>query len=618
MKKILLSACAILVASATFAQSKMAELPKELPIKFLANDVPVHYVPSSTVAASAPAPFWFNEFDNSADWTTYDAINGGLQDWVIGTAAPTGSFSMPMGAIASTTTANGFAMFDSDALGTSAANTQDATITYNGTVDCSTYSYVNINFESSHRMFHDSVFVEVSNDGWITFERYQVHADQAVNDQSDNPEFVSVNISSVAGNQAAVSFRFHYEGEWDYAWMVDDVTFSETPDNLITTSQEAMGGWWVAYQTVGGLGQDYTFYPLSQIAANPYSFESVITNQGIATQNVTMYVDVTEDASATSAFSSSSNPIQLTASQQDTFVANSTFSPTNTGLYTIEMWGDGDSAMTAVTTKSTIVTDYVYGKDLNSATGSWRLSRTVGNSATTVPGAFEIGPDFDMYADEQLYSIDAHLSDYSVPGAKIYVTLYEIDPTGSTDPIPLAVSDDYSITAADVDSWVSIPFLSPQSLFAGTEYCITIGGYLTLIDSAGISVSGSGDFSVDRMFDKDDHYQATTPGATWYTIGDIPMLRMNFDPSSGVSAVSDFKQSIFNIYPNPTNGVFIVELGEVAKYDVTVNNLLGQTVYTTSINHMKTTIDLSGFDKGVYTVELKNNLSTVTEKIIIE
>ena len=208
MKKILLSICAILVALATFAQSKMAELPKELPIKLLANDVPVNYLPLSSVVASAPAPFWFNEFDNSAEWTTYDALNGGLQDWVIGTAGPTGSFSSPMGAIASTTTANGFAMFDSDALGTSATNTQDATITYNGTVDCSAYSYVNINFESSHRKFQDSVFVEISNDAWVTFERFEVHASQVSNESSTNPEFISVNISNVAGNQVSVSFRF--------------------------------------------------------------------------------------------------------------------------------------------------------------------------------------------------------------------------------------------------------------------------------------------------------------------------------------------------------------------------------------------------------------------------
>jgi hypothetical protein len=72
------------------------------------------------------------------------------------------------------------------------------------------------------------------------------------------------------------------------------------------------------------------------------------------------------------------------------------------------------------------------------------------------------------------------------------------------------------------------------------------------------------------------------------------------------------------VYPNPTNGVFTIELNGNAKYDVTVNNVLGQTVYTTSTTAMKTTIDLSGFEKGIYTIELKNNTSTYTEKVIVE
>jgi len=33
---------------------------------------------------------------------------------------------------------------------------------------------------------------------------------------------------------------------------------------------------------------------------------------------------------------------------------------------------------------------------------------------------------------------------------------------------------------------------------------------------------------------------------------------------------------------------------------------------------MNTTIDLSNFGKGVYTVELKNNSSTYVEKVIVE
>jgi hypothetical protein len=33
---------------------------------------------------------------------------------------------------------------------------------------------------------------------------------------------------------------------------------------------------------------------------------------------------------------------------------------------------------------------------------------------------------------------------------------------------------------------------------------------------------------------------------------------------------------------------------------------------------MNTTIDLSSFEKGIYTIELKNNNTTYTEKVIVE
>jgi hypothetical protein len=33
---------------------------------------------------------------------------------------------------------------------------------------------------------------------------------------------------------------------------------------------------------------------------------------------------------------------------------------------------------------------------------------------------------------------------------------------------------------------------------------------------------------------------------------------------------------------------------------------------------MNTTIDLSSFEKGIYTIELKNSKTTYTEKVIVE
>ena len=116
---------------------------------------------------------------------------------------------------------------------------------------------------------------------------------------------------------------------------------------------------------------------------------------------------------------------------------------------------------------------------------------------------------------------------------------------------------------------------------------------------------------------------ATTPTSThvagdWYTLSKPLLIRMNLGSVSSPSGIKNIKNSQFNLYPNPTNGIFVIELEANSKYDLTVNNILGQTVYTASINEMKTTIDLSGFDKGVYTVELKDENAIYTEKVIVE
>ena len=82
----------------------------------------------------------------------------------------------------------------------------------------------------------------------------------------------------------------------------------------------------------------------------------------------------------------------------------------------------------------------------------------------------------------------------------------------------------------------------------------------------------------------------------WYTISDIPMLRMNFDASTAAS-VTDISKSVFSIYPNPSNGLVYIDLDVTKEYDVFVYNALGQLVLETAINN-NANIDLSSFDKG--------------------
>ena len=99
------------------------------------------------------------------------------------------------------------------------------------------------------------------------------------------------------------------------------------------------------------------------------------------------------------------------------------------------------------------------------------------------------------------------------------------------------------------------------------------------------------------------------------------MIRMSFDPAA--LSVDNVISGEFNVYPNPTNGVFTVELNNIKAddYKISVTNVLGQEIYA-STKEISTLIsekiDLSDLRKGVYMLEVSNSESTITEKIIVE
>ena len=587
--------------------------------------------PISSNSSSSLNIIWESDFTDASLWTLdNNGQAGGVYGWSIdavndGWWSTNGITSTSGGSYAELS--NGDATQATQMLNVTYTMTTALPIDIAGSIGSSNAV---LSFEEYGARFNDLQEVQVSTDG-VNFTTIADNLNYPVLSQSGgsaypNPSLREITLTQhIQSNPNTVWIRFSWTTNYPnsasnpnvwitYGWYIDDVKIYEAPSNSISMTEEVIGGWWVEYLNTGGLGQDYTFNPISQATANPYAFESVISNEGSTSQDVTMYVEVFDDA-GNSVFTTNSSVQTLASIEQDTFVCNAFFTPLATGVYEARMWSVADSlgagsvftySDTAI--KMTIVTDYVYGKDYNNASGVWRLSRST--------GGFEVSSTYDMYADETLYSIEAHITDWSIPGALVYGVLYEEDLTGG-DPIPLDITDDYTIQSSDLGAWITLSFSSPLDLFSGTTYRIAAGSYINPLDTVGIDMSGSGDYSSQGLFDKDDHYQNGAP--TWYTISDIPMLRMNFDAGS-VSAISDVAESTFEIYPNPAEGgkAITIKLDKSLEYDITINNILGQTVFSNVINQMENSISLPDLDKGVYIVELKNNNITYSEKLIVE
>lgn len=81
--------------------------------------------------------------------------------------------------------------------------------------------------------------------------------------------------------------------------------------------------------------------------------------------------------------------------------------------------------------------------------------------------------------------------------------------------------------------------------------------------------------------------------------------------------------SALNIYPNPSNGIFTVnmDLNSAVNMDITVTDLQGKEVYSETINNaanMSRNLDLSHLNKGVYVFRAATATGSAIQKIVIK
>ena len=642
MKKIYISVCALVISISSIAQVLILE---EVQLELNFDEKKSFYqAPIITSNISSAAPIWEEDFSGGfpQGWSTYTSnTQGGLSTcpWVYTTDGSWGYFQGTQGASAaaginSTTASNGYLISDTDSANHHSYGQPSGT-TYEYIESSFTTSAINLSMNSAVSLEFEHLFrynnlgsaqfvpptVSVSSDG-ITWTSYQVNSGVPSNTNSLNPETVSLNISSVAGNQSTVYIKIGWTSRC-YYWMIDDMKIIESPPNLLAMQDETFGGWLLSNPTTtGDMGIPYTFNPMKQAVANPYRIEATILNKGGLPQLNTKLNSLITDGGATVYFSDNSTGVTLNILDTITVSTQNTFQPTNYGSHLVEFWASSDSTSTDTVRKSTIVTDTIYGRDYdwdtdgaNAGVNGYYLGRH--DCGQALANAFEI------YTTDTVTSISFHVNDQSVAGAELSVELYEYDPSQSPpSPILLEESDTYTLTASDIGNWMTLKLLNPTSVYAGTAYLAAVKGNAHPIDTSLISPSGS-DGVVS--FIQDNGCDIGSGGfGYWYSASKTLMIRMNLVASSAATGISDnYSNGYLEFYPNPSNGKITLEMNKVIndKYNVRISNLIGQTVY--SINEeingfFKEDIDITKFGKGTYLITISNSSTSITQKLIVE
>ncbi len=585
MKKVYLSLAIAITASGSFAQAvnKIVQTPVNKSAKNVKE------------VNQAKAELWSNDFSTAADWTN-TAISGS-QNWVIGTSVPSGQFSEGLGAIASTTAANGYALFDSDQPG--CPGNQNALLRNTTPINLSAEANVSIEFESYYSKYNGTAYVGFSTDA-TNWTYVAIHTNLGTNDVSENPEIISLPAPIIGGSSTAY-ICFRYQGSCDYAWMVDDVKITTTPDfdlkNTYSRHHTEM------YQ--------YSQIPLTQVA--PTQFEAGIENLGSQSlTNIQLTVNVTGQETTTL-----NSPVYatLTAGQVDTLRIS--YTPTAVGTYnfsqaiSLNETDENPANNTNLPTVSYAVTDFIYAVDKGSPYSVYPDLSTI-YLGSTVPRN-ELGNSFDIFADQDLYGVDVHLATGTQVGAEIYGVLYEYNENyTSMANYWIATTNETDIFVIDANTTLNefktLQFPTPVALTAGGTYMLSIreaGSVGAKFSRSGFTTAGNQSWGIIQ----------NENGVVWTALASAPVVRMNFNPSLSVKNSGELEG--VKVYPNPSTGIVNISNDLNIENTIVVTDISGKIV-TSKNASIATKVDLSSVGTGVYFVEISNTNGKKVERIVIQ
>jgi len=553
------------------------------------------------------AIIWSDDFSVPANWVISNDV-GNTDDWIIGLTPPSGVYFI--NPIASTSAANGFALYDSDLM---CSGNQIGNLTTANAINCTGHPQVRVRFEEYYRRYIDSTYMYVSTDN-VNWTLFEVNAPLAVNAfVAANPTSVSIDISSVAGNQATVYLRFTFYSPSTlgngagcaYSWMIDDVIVEDIPADDVAMVPAITG--------------EYTATPLTQ--AQAINLEGRVVNPGLNVEtNVGFDVFVLQydyNIGDYVLLTNSTSNAQATLNPGDTtsILSAGTFVPTDTGVYAFAYLSHMDNtdldSLNDFSSSLAVISDTIYARDNGYIYGGdpdQYISWTAGGN-----GSFAM--QFEAVTDVTITSVSTIFAAHAI-GDQLTASIYSI--TGGLPDVQLGLSA--TLTATDLDTggvFMSFAIDPP----------VTMGPGLFAV-------------SIDQLTTDPIHFwmydNVYTPGTTFFgspgawalldTVSasgsaifprPVMVIRPNLDMSVGVNSIKSMSQ--VEVYPNPSQGkLYVMNSGSKADMTIEVINNVGQIVYTNKFNQMSNAVvDLSNQPSGVYTVKVKSDKEITTKSVVL-
>lgn len=570
-------------------------------------------VKKATNAVKAEGQLWWsNQFDTPAEWAQTTGAGHTAGDWTIINAIPASITSQQAAyqwpATFSAATGN-FAFINSDGAGSTGV--QDAYFEFQMNIDLSLAGNASmyLTFAEYYRNYYDQTFIEVSNDNGANWTIFEVNPESEVpvNTNSVVGEIETVNITAAKGlgswtNQVRV--RFHYAGNYDWFWGVDNVQIVEAWDNDIKLTN-----WYQATDIATTQGLDYYYIPQSQVSFPGLTFGANATNNGALNQ-----ANVALNATATGGYNQTGSTVSINATMADTLSIAVPYMPTGIGTKTVNITSvisatDSDLSNNTATFDM-FVNNYQYSRDNNIQSGS------IGQISSQDGQPLKIGNMMEIFDNMIVSHVDIRLSTQAAGavGSEFFGEIYVYDFVG-------AVWNFYAETAigtvtSTAAAWVSLPIVGVTTNLNAGDLILVVAGHYGGADEVRFAYAQNTFEGTVVGFDAaGDPFSLSSPGAI--------MVRLNYNPSANIEENSSLNTFGMSVYPNPanTNATVSFELNNEANVSINVSDLSGKVVYTNALGTIngtqKVNVNTDALTSGVYMVNLTIDGAVSTQKLVI-
>ncbi|MGE0560678.1 MAG: T9SS type A sorting domain-containing protein [Flavobacteriales bacterium] len=355
----------------------------------------------------------------------------------------------------------------------------------------------------------------------------------------------------------------------------------------------------------------YTIYPLSQ-AANIVGGGTMVNNGAIPAGNSQMTVSVYDLGTMTQVYTETSAPQTIAVSGTGNFTVTG-YTPTAVGDYYVEYIASTDSADANATNDTAFyivqVDDSTYARDYANVSG---VTGTLGIGAG--PGQnSRLGQTFNLINGDTLTSVSIFIGNGNnrLLGQPLRVHIYATAagvPTGS----PLKTTETIIMDTTKNNLWtlnVQDGLVLPAGMYAvaveENDSNISVGNTLNVFKTGSIYVKWDGN-----------------AGGAWTAVENFGagfskpfVIRPNFGVAPLTVGVKDLASTSFEVYPNPVVNSINVKNATVGS-TVEIFNNLGQLVHTDVVRSNNLSIDVTGFDNGVYTIKNSSNDNVMTQSFV--